>query len=79
MQVERVGSYVQWMQVNTIIPVQEGILVQLVHSIRPSTAERMDNCLNAGTVGRFLACGRSAASDYGDLESRYALYSSGGQ
>ena len=43
---ERVGSYVQWMQVSTIAPGQEGNLVQPVHSIRPSTAKRMDNWMD---------------------------------
>jgi hypothetical protein len=41
---ERVGRYVQGVQTSAVLPDQNGCLVQPVHSIGPSIAEKMDNC-----------------------------------
>jgi hypothetical protein len=43
---ERVGSYVQRMQASTVLPGQKGGLVQSVHSIRRSIAEKMDDWMD---------------------------------
>jgi hypothetical protein len=43
---ERVVSYVRWMRASTVLPGQGGGLVQPVHSMRPSIAERMDKWMD---------------------------------
>jgi hypothetical protein len=43
---ERVGRYVQGVQTSAVLPGQNGCLVQPVHSIGPSIAEKMDNWMD---------------------------------